>query len=902
MKNDTTVQKVASLQRGQKVPVLSLISDTPESIELASNISKLVRDRYPVQHTEAGTREIRMPDIGALQQLSADTGRSIRENETIHEALPDNEAVIQLLVSSVCSPKDLMNVEINYNGPQDILPASIAGNVIQAIRTHFDNNYKIKQKLPKILREVLFTKGSHILAVLPENAVDDLINRDSGIAIESLRENKIVSKLSGSVGILGPRTLDGKTAYYSSGVGLENITHNWGSEGRMANRSVMIGLESELMRVEHLTVTDNPQVLKLPMLSEKLRKDTIKQRTGVGMESMTGSGTSSKIADQKLMSLIYKAPKGKTATLQTSKGQNQLTRRAVTEPLVLKLPSESVIPVYVPGDPSNHKAYFVLIDGNGYPVSSDDRRDGYRELANQFNSQSQQSQLVNRLNQMMNGMQCPDNQRMQTMVNTYADLIEQDLMARLRNGVYNGDYALGRNEDIYRVMLSRVLSQRRTQILFLPIEQVTYFATRYNDNGIGVSIMDEIKILNTLRAIVMTSNTMASVRNSIGRTKVDVKLDPNDPDPLRRAEEIRAEILRSRQTGLPIGAESFSDMATSLSLSGYEFAFSGNERMPDMTIDFSQGQSSFPKVDTEWEEQLRRRSVSATGLTVESVDNNFNGESATSVVSSNIMLSRKVMIIQDEITPHLTDHLRKIIVATPSLMEEIVEIIETKYDELDIDEEQVKELFEGEVNVKRIVVNQLIKDYLDGFEALLPRPTTVSLENQKSTLDAYVELLDQGLDSWINDELLGSELVGEISEKVRAIRSSIRSHYIRQFCAENGILTELFKIGSVDDTGDLKYDIYSEQKDYLEGLIKSAGQFIMGLTPRVVESNAVIKQDRDAVAGSDDAGGSDYSDYSSDDSGDSGDTGGDDGFGDLDMGDDTGDADDGVDDVPGFNF
>lgn len=901
MSDKPVINTLAGLKQGQKVKVLSLLKDTPQSLSLAANISKLVKDRTYVKHTPDGTREIRMPNNTSLHKISEATSRNISENSVIHDMLPDNEAVIQLLISSILSPKDLMSVDLIFNAPADIVSSEVSSSIINVIKRHFEQIYRIKDKLPKILRDVLFTKGSHILAVLPENTVDDLINRDTGIAIESIANNKKFKDFFGNLGILGPHTLDGRNEYKNQRFGLESFSNRYVSSVPHQYQFIHLPFKEGMLALENVKVVDNPQVLRLPRLQEKIRSDSVKSKLGHHVSKSTTS-----LSDVKLSALIYKNSKNKHAPIQTSKSQHQLVRNSVTGPLIMQFPSESVIPVFVPGQVDRHVGYFVLLDGNGNPISTSEKDNTFNDFYQNYQNNSQQSQLTNRLDVLVNGMNCPEDERYDYIVNTYADLIEQDLLARLRNGEYNNEYALGKNEDIYRIMLSRTLSQRRTQILFLPVEQVTYFATRYNRYGIGVSIMDDLKIINNLRAIVTTANTIQSIRNSVGHTKVDIKLDPDDPDPMRRFEEIRGEIIRSRNLGLPIGVDSMVDMVNSLQLAQYEFTASGNEMLPDINIEFSQNQTSYPQVDTDFEEMLRRRAISSTGLTVESVDNNFNGETATSVVSSNIMLSRKVMVLQDEFVPKLTDHIRKVIFATPDLMNEIKGIIDNIYDELDIDEKEVAHLFTDKVNVRNVVVDQIAKDFLNAMHVTLPRPTSISIQNQIETLKNYQELLDATIESWVNDEMLAEELVGDVSTKVRAIQNSIKSYYVRKFCAENGIVPELSQITNIDENGNVEFNIYEMQRNHFETIMKSFGKFVTDLKEKRDETNLVL-QDPESDDGYGDSSSS--SDYDSD-SGDSGDSDDSDDFsGDTDFNpDDTsdeeseddsdGNADEGNDEEP----
>jgi DNA-binding NarL/FixJ family response regulator len=89
--------------------------------------------------------------------------------------------------------------------------------------------------------------------------------------------------------------------------------------------------------------------------------------------------------------------------------------------------------------------------------------------------------------------------------------------------------------------------------LFLPVETVTYFATRYNEQGIGVSLLDEMKIVNSQRAVLMFANTMGGIKNSISRTQVDIKFDENDPDPQNTLELQMDALMRANTNMFPLG-------------------------------------------------------------------------------------------------------------------------------------------------------------------------------------------------------------------------------------------------------------------------------------------------------------------------------------------------------------
>lgn len=877
---------IGAINSGKRVPVMKLVA---QNTELAATISKLRRPRENPQHTPDGTRVIRAPDLSRLQQIGSDIARNIDESRVAMEMLPDMKAAMQILVSGILSPKDMMTVELIYGAPEGLVPPNIATAVTNTIRTYFDQHYKIKQKLPTILREILFDSGSYILAVIPENSVDELINRDSTVSMESLNSNASNGAFS-NLGLLGsnkaPVGSEAQAMFGDSllSFGLESLIKP--VTALNIDKDLSLGFGSGALSCSNISVVDNSNVLKIPKLQEKLRQDRLKGAVkGYGMESVTQSAVA--LNDRNLTNLLYKRSASKYTAMAVAKSQNQLARTSVSRPMILRFPSDSVIPVIVPGQEDKHVGYFVLLDQTGNPLSASGRGNSYRELANNMNSLGQggqQSQMMSRLSGLVNGFNCDNMMHMQTMANTAADLVEQDLLARLRNGIYNNGVSLARSEELDRLMLSRVLSQQQTQILFLPVEMVTYFALRYNKDGIGVSLMDEMKIINNMRSVIMFSNTMGAIRNSIGRTVVDIKLDPEDPDPQKTFEMMMHEVARNGQEQFPLGADSPTDIVRFLQRAQYMFKTSGHPGMPDIGADISETSSNYVKVDTELEEQLRRRSIAATGLNVSTVDNGFDGETATSVVSNNILLSRRVMTTQDEFTPLLTDHIVKVVKATSSLVDELRAILIEKYDELGIDEAEAKELFGESTNQKEIVAEKILNDFLQGMEVTLPRPNTVSVENQYTALETYTKLLDVALKAWIDSEFFTTELSGEITNTVTAIYSSVRAYYIRAWMAENGVMTELFKIGSATDNGEPEMNFWEAQSDHMKNVMASFAGFMVKMSkPKIAVDTVMtdLEQKSQAAKEQQEAGG---------DTGDSG------GF------DSAGDSPSGADDSGGDDF
>lgn len=871
----------------EKVPALEITRDRP----LSALLSKAINPTIQANHTDRGTRKVETPSVGVLHKIASRTANNIMHSDTTMQMLPDMQLGSQILVSSVASPKDMMTTELTYKSTPGILPPNVLATVIAEMRDHFNKFYKIKNNIPRILNEILFEKGSHVRAIIPENAIDEMINRSNAVSMESFceaigsveipKDGSInTSALTASINLLGPglegfkdtATREKKDSHHLSfSIGNESLEEVYKSYNapHTFSQKLHIKIDDHPIDVlEHITITDNPNVLRIAKIEEKLRKDQINarlkmDRSAIALESITAGKI--KLDDRSLKNLIYKSRRIGVHTMQVFKTDNQLDRRSIGRPLDMVLPSESVIPVYTPGEEENHVGYFILLDQSGNPVKAMNEQDTFGAMQSRMMKASNQtSNIQNRLKQLVDGLGCSEVEHNDVMNRVYGDMVEQDLLARLRNGMYANSVALGKNDGFYRVMLSRVFQQQHTTVLFMPADMVVYFARKYNQYGIGVSILDEMKLLNNMRAIAMMSNTMLGIKNSIPRTDIELNIDEDDPDPYKTAEMLMNEVARVNQTALPFGASSPVDIADYLQRAQYRIKVTGHPAMPDTNVSYQESNTNYSKVDTELDDSLQKRGLMGMGLNAESVNNGFDRETATSVVTNNLMLSRRVMVIQDQVNPHFTSYHQKIARADEELQEKLRDILFNSYDELKIDEDEIaKQTGQEKGLVKPIVIQHIINDFIDGLEVTLPRPNTASLKNQKESLEEYGQLLDLAIEAYMSDEFFTDELGGEVSRNTISIKKMMRAHFMRNYMAENGILPEVAAIVTIADDDKPEFDLWETQKEHIEKLMKSMSGFMKKIHTTKQESDLLVEQ-LNAASGEDGASGYDSSNSSSD--------------------------------------
>lgn len=802
-----------------KIPAVKLVRDNPE---LAAMMSKLVTAKdSKTNYDNTGNKALANPDIFSMRGISDKIGENITDAETIMQLLPDMELWAQILISSILSPKDMMTTELIYNPPSDILPAEISSAIINIIKEHFETTYKIKPLLSKILKDVLFSTGSYPIAVIPENSIDELINGAGKISIESI-SNYIGKEMEISpLGILGPSVVENKINNSNiTGISLESLNYVKTNINIKDNQIQFGNFNTKVY------VNDNFNALKVPLINQRIRDQYINNAIGISaLENQT------KYTDFKISNLIYKNKQPTYKTLVHVKSDSQLSRRTVGEPLIIHFSSQSVIPVFVPGSPEKQIGFFILIDSEGNPINETSVNDIYGTLGNRLGKSTGTnfpSMMVDKVSSMMgssfDNFDGTNRAHIDYVVKAYSELIETDLLNRLRNGIYGNGLQLSNEQDIYRIMLARTLQQQSTQLLFIPAELMTYFAFRFGKNGIGRSLIDEMKVLLSLRVMLMFSDVMASIKNSIGRTDVKIKLDEYDPDPKKTIQLAINEIIRTRQQNFPLGVNNPATLVDYLQRAGFEFTFEGHPGLPDVSVEFGEKNTNFTKVDTELEETLRKRSIMATGLNPETVDTGYGAEFATSVVANNILLSKRVIQIQDDYVPFISDHARKVILYSQPLTDKIKKILTENISKI---KERLTEDFNKQNDV--VIINQIYNDFVMGFEITLPAPNSVTLENQQAALKIYTESLEEGLDAYISDKFFTDSTGGEIANEVSVIREVIKARFIREWMSENGMLPELAALTATDEDGSPMINFFEEQSTHLESLSKSLTNLMVKL-------------------------------------------------------------------------
>ena len=859
-----------------KVPVLKLLRGDPA---LAALVSKMETARIQTPRDPQGGSLSASFNQNLIRNILGRRSKKNAEAAAMLKLLPDNELSIQILTSSILSPQDMTSTDLNYQSDSDVFSPALTGRIIDEVRKYFTKERALSQELTTILRESLFEKGAYPIAVLPENAIDELINGDLNLSTESLKFAVNEKGEFRNMGILGPR--GARPASGRRGIIFEDLA---GADINDVNRPGANLLQytdednkSELhgKPEEYLVVCDNPAVLRVGAINQRLRERAVKAHFNKATQAL-GMEAYGNANNRDLENLLFRTRSHQASVSAELKPQSALRRKSIGEALIKKFPSESVFPAHIPGDPSNHLGFFVILDENGHAVDTPDHGFSAIGATNDSLQQGLIRKVAANLGVDSGNLDLSSVAHTRMMAQFFADMVERDLVERVKNGVHSMDVQIANNQNGYELMLSRVLAKKFTQILYIPAEYMTYIAFKYDDNGIGRSFLDDQAMIQTLRIVLMFTDLMAGMRNSIGRTKVSMQLDEKTPNPMKAIETAVDEFIRTRSISFPDGVPDPRETVDYIQRAGWEFEFTGHPGLPDTKIETQQTQSSHPRVDSETTDSLRKMSIMAYGLSPETVDQGYAGEFATTAVANNILLSKRVMAWQDQFTPQISRHVRQVMTHSEKLMKRIRKLIEEDPEGVvyTIPDEELQGHTIGQDQVKKLTTHRAIGEFIGSLNATLPRPNTITLEKETQDLETYSEAVDKVLDNYFSSDLFTQNTAGNLGEQTANLKALYKSHYIRKWIAQRNFMPELAEILDKDEEGN--NPIVTEIRGFIERISQNSIALMAELKPNATavnkDSQALGLQDTGGSAASSDSG-------SSAGSGDDFGFGGDDAFG-----------------------
>ncbi len=768
----------------------------------------------------------------------------VADIDNIFKVLPQLAFPRKILVSSILSPGDITKNGIVVDNTLKLSDYSLSSQMTGMVRDLLENDLEVPTKLSKWMDEALILKGCHPILTLPSSVIDTIM----GISMESSSKEKIVVSEEDylrPLGLLGVRTRDGNVTSFESASSFGNTSNvvpyeiGW-NVGKKGDKETVIKLP--------FVLTDNPAILAKGIINEyNLSQKATNLYGDLSLESMVRypdpGGKKPKFMPSDVRREMFKATTTEYDRILVLPTPKEIEENVNTgHPIEYHLPPDSTIPVTSPGDPTDHKYYIVLIDENGYPLSGMDRMQHILDVKRSIKRSTDGSEVTsNLLSAASANLGVTDGNYdisvIDEMARINSALIETEVVRAIMAGANSGEGKLAISDSVSKLMLSRTLKGKRTVMLYIPADYITYIAFNHNELGVGKSILEDSKTMAGMLSTLTVANIIGSVEQAIPGKNLTINLDPGDEDPLGTATFLAREAMDLNFRRFPMGLNSTIGVAEEIQMNSYSVNVTGHPAFPEVSTSMQAKESSRQPIDTELMDKLNEYMHLLFSVPPEVIGSSNQADFATSVVATNLMLLKTVIETQTVANKHLSRYGRNYVRFSGVMVSKFYGLIKEN-------KKSIPEEYKGDAT-------EFISDFIENIRVKLPSPETENISHQMELVNAYGSAIDEAMNAYLSEEsLLLEGYAPEIIQSVLpTLKVSYKNHAMRNYLRERGILTELdiFRIGDEDAPTIVLSD---ELKDHSKHVIKSVREFVKAmagvLKPNLTELKAAAKEDAKA--------------------------------------------------------
>ena len=600
--------------------------------------------------------------------------QTVRDAKDIFAMLPDLRYAASLGTASILSTDDLLTISLIYTSGSKKLSLEMKSRLSGVLQGFFKDELKFNQKLYDIVYKMRYVNGSYPIVILPEASVSDLINGDyAGVGTERWSDNNSLNIYN--VGLIGsPDDISvsavGAERYFRK----RKLAASKGYDTTLPIRQPLTNKTSLEFDIP-LTLTDNIQVLRLPTI--KRMHDADIASSMLGREAYGVSRNAEYYVQEECEKPdveLFASKTFKYQHLATLKATNMASRPSVDRPTLMDIPPEACCVVHSPGTFTAPIGVLIALDELGHPLAENNH---YTTVISNYLRRNVTSDNIDAV---AKGVGVAKDRVYEWTERRLAELTKNLVMTKFVNSLKNGNYGhsnitLADNPSFVRTMIATGLSQKRTQLLFVPIENITYFATSFNSDGTGLSIIEETKILASMRVGSKFAALHAAVNNARSITNIKITLDADDRDPESHIERVKSDAANMINQPLPLTGSS-DDWNKHLANNGMVFSIQGNEHYPTTETEVSTDTNRYEYPDGEQEERNAKDMYTAFGVNPAVILDGSPVETATQVTVKDLHAARVAMVEQEKLAPLITHFVKNYTYADPLLLDALAKEIE----------------------------------------------------------------------------------------------------------------------------------------------------------------------------------------------------------------------------------
>lgn len=833
--------------------------------------------------TQRSTNGHPIPSYGALDANLAKTISDRRDIKNILEMNPNAQLAIDICVNGTLSPNNTLDSQLQYKSSYDKL-GPVKSVLLQKIREIMNAQVELEDILPTILKDAKYDVGSYALLVVPTGRIRDMIKAEK---MDEARNEQKILKFESMIN------------------DLSNVKKPLLADKRYLQPSALsfkledIGLEpTAKVDISNLiTVHSDLEIVRLSKMRERLIERDAVDGCLDSLDSFSDYDAKKDMAEL--------ADKYKQEGLDDSVISDALNRArsfsfddvvslspdvdpdGIDMAVHMHVPHESIFVMHKPGSPEEHVGYYIALDMSGNPISVEDELGTYSpNYTGTFGNDATNSSMAGQTNFAggntelgFSGLNNSSIQgrRISDKTALFSKVTEKQLIDKIKSGYFkHHDISLAEHKDLMQTMFQRLLSNKQTQLIFVPASLMTYIAFEYDENGNGISLIIKHKNIGVLNSILTLANTLSAINNTIDYKEVRVKFDDDELDFSKTTDMIIGNLVRSSSmNGSRLLSTDVYKQFDYLGTKGYQLAFEDHPSFPGTSVEINNLDRERAAPDVDVMEKNEALLIQSLGSTPEVVDMARNVEFASSYFQSNLQAARRAIADQKILTKFLDKFIKIYLLNSPLALKWMIKEIDKSRKE--------------NPDIRGVKTIELVRGFINSVTTHLPKPDMVKVELLDKAIQEQEKLVDHILKYTIGEEALQGEDVGEhLEATLEAIRRKIKAVIMRDYLASNnmfneGIVSAIFN--NDEEELDAAMSRIEAQQEFTLNFMKKHEIVTATTIQKVNEELNKVKEARDLDGSGGGSGSSDFgsssTDTNTDDNADTGGGGGGDPFADT---------------------
>lgn len=785
-----------------------------------------------------------------LESVSDSTHSKIRELKNLTAIAPEIKLSSRVIVSTIMSPTNLqtnrINITMNYNG----ISQDTKTKILDKLNTFFNDEHHFAPKLASWLKTAGFEEGAKAIIVLPkheldvQNAVQDVLaahedlriaaqhisastedlfiperraNKDDKTLLEDRLEVEIERGLEslGATDFFDEKDEHGKKVHtYNEKIEKNGSTENVSISGTQDLVKALRTGTFKLLNINgdgSVVVTRDLHAIKDGVSKNKealndLLKDARAQMSGFnpnsGCTSIGMSRTLSISDDIKI-------------------GENDL-------PIVIELPSDSVIPVCAPRDNKNHIGYFILLDENGQPLSGKDNyfRSGSTDVTNRLAMNAARGIYGNATLSSFAELANSPEVVLRQMSDVFAVAVNKLLESKLKKNGLIGMHVSMHNA-VGKALFLNLLAKNKVKMVFVPEPMMVYYRFDHRDDGTGKTLLEDASQMLALRTTFMVARLMAAVDNATMHRTIEVDIDEKDNNPVQTLQMVVHQALSKYTPSFSTEVQTAAESMVNRNISVKPKSMAGTTDNLSVSIDKSYGNAQAP--DTDLMDKLNNWIGMAMGGLPASVLNQLSeNEFSRSVATTNMYFSNQIEEWQNTIRPYNKKYVTLYTSCNANLVKMIREILGAEK-KSDPDPKATKDNESKDTKDEKIETQ--IRDIIQSLEVDLPQPQMAVKKAHFEEIQAFADAVEKIVQIIYSDDVVVDD---ELKSNMGTIRAVITSKILREFLPKLGCQA----IADIPEPSSIEADYATKMVLYLKNIkrrIKNLGDLANGTLPKSAE-------------------------------------------------------------------